>query len=270
MRKYSKYPKGGKKKGYVKKSYPKKSYSKVNSLDTKIKTIVENTLIKNQEKKRFHTYASDQLVGQLRVSGTNFVSGHYVADVTPTPDNGTGIGEKIGNKIRLLSSRFHFQFRQQTNTFGGPIKGHIYIIQPKAGLQDAVQIPEEFINPNPWLASQSFLVYDDISNRNFDTMSNYIVHRKIPFKVDPDSSGSGAMVMVKTFNFGIKYNYGKGLGMSLNADIPLTDELKMLVVVDSGNQSTSVGSVIPTGIVTAQATTGLIFSWFVDHWFTDS
>lgn len=266
MKRYSKYPKGGKKKSYSKRKPKVKSAN----LDTKIKAIVENTLIKNQEKKRYHLSAREQLVSQLRVSGTNFESGHYVVDVTPAPANGTGIGEKIGHKIRLMSSRFHFQFRQQSNVFGGPVKGTIYIIQPKAGLQDAVQIPEEFINPNPWLASQSLLIYDDLSNRNFDTMSNYIVHRKIPFRIEADSSGSGAMVMVKTFSFGIKYNYGKGLGMSLNADIPLTDEIKMLIVLDSGNQSTTVGSVIPNGVVTVQATTGLVFSWFVDHWYTDS
>lgn len=236
----------------------------------KLALAVSKINVNKQEKKRYHIYQTDQLVSQLKVVGSNFESGHFVSDITPAPSSGTGITEMVGNKIRLMSSRFHFQFRQQSNVFGGPIRGTIYVIQPVARSFDVPQIPNEFLNPNPFLSAQSLSVYDNISNRNFDTMKNYKVWRKVPFKIDTDSSGSGAMVMVKTFNVGIKYNNGQGIGMSLLSGIPLTDELKLLIVLDSGNQSTTVGSPIPTGVVTAQATTGLTFSYFVDHWYTDN
>lgn len=236
----------------------------------KLAMAVSKINVNKQEKKRYHLYQTDQLVSQLKVVGSDFQSGHFVGDITPTPEQGTGITEMVGNKIRLMSSRLHFQFRQQSNAFGGPIRGTIYVIQPVARSFDVPQIPGEFLNPNPFLSAQALTVYDNISNRNFDTMKNFRVIRKVPFKIDPDSSGSGAMVMVKTFNIGIKYNKGQGIGMSLLSGIPITDELKLLIVLDQGNQSTTVGTPIPTGVVTAQATTGLIFSYFVDHWYTDN
>lgn len=227
--------------------------------------------VNKQEKKRYHLSSMDQLVSQLKVVGSNWESGHYVSDITPAPSQGVGIGEMVGNKIRLMSSRLHFQFKQQSNVFGGPLKGTIYVIKPKAGSFDVPQIPGEFLNPNPFLAAQSITVYDNISNRNFDTMQNYQVIRKVPFQVAADSTGSTTQVMVKTFSFGIRYNRGQGMGMSLLAGIPLTDEIKILVVLDQGNQSTTVaGGTLPTGVITTGATTGLIFSYFVDHWYTDN
>lgn len=235
----------------------------------KLAMAVSKVGINKQEKKRYHTYQTDQLLGQFKTVSGAFASGHYVADVTPTPEQGTGVTQMIGHKIRLMSSRFHFQMKQLSNAIGGPMKGTIYIIQPSGKLFDVPQIPEEFLNPNPFLAAQGLLIYDNISNRNFDTMKNYRVHRKIKFTIPADQSIS-SQVMVKTFSFGIKYNKGNGLGMSLANSIPLTDELKMLIVLDQGLQSTTVGSPIPTGIVTADANTGIKFTYFVDHWFTDN
>lgn len=255
--------------GAVKKARPKpKTVGYVNV--KKLALAVSKIGINKQEKKRNHIYAYEQLVSQLKVSGTDFISGHYVADISPVPTQGTGITEMVGNKIRLMSSRLHFQFKQQSNVFGGPIKGTIYVIKPNAGSFDVPQIPGEFLNVNPFLAAQGLTIYDNLSNRNFDTMKNFNVIRKVPFTMKSDTSGSGGMVMVKTFSFGIKYNKGNGIGMSLLAGIPLTDELKLLVVLDSGNQSTTVASTLPSGVVTTQATTGLSFTYFVDHWYTDN
>lgn len=256
--------------GAVKKARPKPKV--IGQVNVKALALAVSKInVNKQEKKRYHLYALDQLVSQLKVTGTDWDSGHYVADISPAPTQGVGIGEMVGNKIRLMSSRFHFQFKQQSNVFGGPLKGMIYVIKPKAGSFDVPQIPGEFLNPNPFLAAQSLAVYDNISNRNFDTMQNYQVCRKVPFSVNADSTGSTAQVMVKTFSFGIKYNRGQGMGMSLLAGIPITDELKLLVVLDQGNQSTTVASgTLPTGVITTGATTGLIFSYFVDHWYTDN
>lgn len=255
--------------GAVKQARPKaKTMGYVNI--NKLAMAVSKIGINKQEKKRYHLYQTDQTVGQLKVSGTSFVSGHYNADISPTPSNGSGVSDMIGNKIRLMSSRLHFQFRQQANTFGGPIKGTIYVIQPNGKLGDVPQIPGEFLNANPYLAVQGVTVYDNISNRNFDTMKNFIVHRKIPFVFREDSTGTGAQVIVKTFNFGIKYNKGKGISMSFANGIPLTDEITLLVVLDYGNASNTVGSVIPSGVPISGAATGLIMTYFVDHWYTDN
>lgn len=214
----------------------------------------------NAEKKRLVTSSTNQLVGQ--VSGAAG-SGHYIVDVTPNPNQGTGFNQKSGSSIKWHSSHYDFQITGQTGNVGG-IKLKMEWVKviglPYSTLND---IFGKYILPNPFIGGAS--VYDVNSNRDPDYFKNFRVIKRQYVTLRPDSITGD--VPVKQFSCGMKL---KSHHVRNNDNDPTltSGQVFLLITADTGNWGAAASTL--TGVANATALSGVSFSYIRSDYFYDN
>lgn len=222
--------------------------------------------IVNIEKKYDTKYSGTTLyVGQ--VDGND--SGHLIFDITPTPVEGAGFNERIGQKIAATGLVFDFQLQQMSAGTQGPSTVVIDIFQ-KVG--DASLTIGNFIDDiydgDVFIDQQNAgtnSIYDVLSERNMDYFRTYRKIRSCKMVVQPDNiSGQNILatkkLLVKFFKpHVVKYN---SLGVVTEG------QLIMTVRCDSGNKSTTTASTL-AGIAVAGTNTGFFFRYNIREFYTD-
>lgn len=249
------------------------------SIKKQIRNEVQKQLTKRAEKKEQGYYVGDTSVGQIVCSSTGLISsGHYSASIVPTPSNGTSDNQRIGDTITITGMYQEFQFRHQSNT-SSPIKGKIIFAVPKwtgvSGTGFTNLGMTELLNPNPFIQGYNSgvaLVQDYMSSRNQDYMANWKVIRTFRFNV-PGEQSVASQKIVKTFKVGLKFKKGHKLQFNDAGNI-VEGDIRMFIVLDSGNASAYAPSGgaggIATGIAVTDALTGLTLSWFSKAYYIDS
>lgn len=218
----------------------------------------------NAEKKRFQTTLAGQLVSQ--VSGNN--NGYFAVDLTPQVAQGTGLGQRTGSSIKLHASHFSMQFYHQPNT-AGPMKLCMYLIHPKVPQTSVSTFINSIFNANPFVLNAGTpAIVDYNSDFNPDYKGQYTILRKKTFTVPMDTY-SGVSV-IKTIKFGHKW--AKNHHVRYTADgntVIATGQVLLLILADSGNQSSGTASTL-TNVPVAGTLTGMTYDANIYHYFYDN
>lgn len=219
----------------------------------------------NAEKKRINSSLQTVAFASLN-GGTG--SGFYAADITPNPAEGLTSATRNGNSIKLTSSYYKFQVRQQS-AVDGPMKYKVVILAQKGASNASVgTYPSTILNPNPFLTGAS--IYDYNSSYNPDYFSQFEIIKTINRTILPDQLT--AMTQIDTFEFGLKYNKDKGRHIRFTSDGAISTsagQLIIMVLADSGNMSASTPSTIAGAPVVA-INTGAYISMDCIHYYYDN
>lgn len=215
----------------------------------------------NTEKKRVtQTSGTDTfLLGQVNFNN----SGHWLADITPNPQQGVGVENKTGNSIKVVGSHFDFQFWAQHAMISGQrIKIQVIQVlgQPFSTVTD---ILGKFITPTAFVTGGT--IYDINSDRDQDYYKNFrVLLTKYAYLKPDDMSGETSVARVK---FGMKYN----MHIRNNNNDPTlsSGQLIMLITADRGNCNSANNSGLG-GVPVIPANTGSVFRFENVHYFVDN
>ena len=156
----------------------------------------------NAEKQRFDIFSSDnsQLLSQVNINN----SGHYCQDITPTPSQGSGVGQRKGASIKVHSCYLKAQIQQMSAT-SSPISGRVYIIKVEGTPVSTAVAAGEFLEPNAWLAAQNpgTVILDTHCQRNQDYFKDYKVIASRRFYIKNDNISG--QTMIKDINIPIRF-----------------------------------------------------------------
>lgn len=241
----------------------KLNVSKIQSDINYVKNIATTAYgLLNTEKKRSEFNFYNQAIGQ--VNSTNG-SGHWYQEITCTPSQGTGYGNRMGSSISLRAMCLNMQLYQQSSA-QTPMKIIFYVIQTSSGKGFSIG---EFLQYNKYLfALNSSAVYDTHCQRDPDYFKDYKVLRKKIVRLSPDQySGQTQVkdVQIK-LNFG---KYGKHIRFNDNTASTTNNQFYILAVADCGNKDTTNSSTL-NGIPITGTSTGAWLqvdgvSYFIDN-----
>lgn len=240
----------------------KLSLSKVAS-DAKYALSIAKTAqgLLNTEKKRVEANSYGNLVGQVNYNG----SGHSIVEITPTPSQGTGYGNRMGSSISLRSYHIMIQLQTQDNFLAnGNYK--FMIVQTRNG--DAFDI-SKFLNVNRFIyALSSTAVYDTVSERDPDYFKDYQILRTKVIKFPQDTFNNNKQQ--RTFSLSLNFGRnGKHIRYDDNTNTPTNTRLYIVAVADTGNCNASTASTLG-GIMVSGAQTACFYNmehvaYFIDN-----
>lgn len=215
----------------------------------------------NAEKKHLTTDIENAVVGQVNANS----SGHYIQDVSPTPSQGTGFSNRVGQSIKHVSSYYVFQFQRQVGLSNLPacrIKiQFVYVVgQPYGAISNALS---PFIKSNPFIDNAT--VYDFHSERRPEYFKDFRVLRtKIVYFGENDQANQP---IIKTVKIGLKMPNNFHVKWQGNSTTQTVGQVFMLITADNGNCGT-VSTLDDVPVTTA--ITGLTFDWYVSHYWYDN
>lgn len=256
LNKTAKYIKGKAKKRYVKKTGALK-------IGKMYKDVMSMKKMLNAEKKHLTTDIENALVGQVSAN----ISGHYIIDVSPTPSQGTGFSNRIGQSIKWVSSYYVFQFQRQVLGTTAPAAQRlkiqfVYVVgQPYGSISNAVS---PFIKANPFVDGTT--VYDFHSERRPEYFRDFKVLRTKYVNFPENNQANQAII--KTVKVGIKMPSNFHVKWQGNTTTQTVGQVFMLITADNGNSSGSASTLDDIPITTAN--TGTIFDWYSTHYWYDN
>lgn len=215
----------------------------------------------NAEKKRKIVSNTQQALGQ--VNGNS--SGHYMLDLTPVLNQGTGTANRTGASVKWHSSHLNFFMQPQANVVKRQ-QATIYVVkvvgQPFTTLTD---ILGKFLLSNQFITDQA--IYDTVSERDEDYFKNFRVIRKKNVVFNPSFSGELEPKNVK-MGFKLKNHHIKWNDDSATV---ASGQIILMIVLNTGNASGATTNTSASGGVYTQGiSTGINFSYQHTHYFYDN
>lgn len=207
-------------------------------------------------------------VGQVFAdnTATNYVSGHYVADITPIPAQGVTYQTRNGDSIKLVSMFGKIQFYQQSSCFSR-IRGVIEFVQVKGTPITSTVFMQTYLQPNDFIKSQTAKdIYDLNCSRDIDSFKNFRVIRRIPFTLNADATSSDQVITNKTM--GMKMS--QHVKYDKNTTTVSNGQIFMIVRVDSGNNGNTTITGNPQSIPVVTSFSGLRFNYYLKQYFVDN
>lgn len=202
-----------------------------------MKDVMRLKTIINSEKKRIEVTGEGIPIGQ--VNGNN--SGHYVADWTPLPSQGTGFNGRDGNSIKWHSSHYSFLFRRQPAAVG-PCRIQIQLIKIIGeAYTSASNILGRFIEPDRWITGGT--IYDTASDRKPEYFKQYRVLRtkNVYFRDAAYSGQSSAVQRIVNFGMVLKNHHVK---WNNNSNTLADGQVICLITMDTGNGNVTTASTL--------------------------
>lgn len=213
-----KYARKGVRKPYRKVKGYKKSNKKLVALIKKVMTKTQ-TEIKWINQRTF----VDATVGQTRGL---FDTGFLAVDITPTPSNGTGVNQRVGEEIHLTGAQLRLQFKHQAST-AVPIRFKVYIVKTIGAPMATSAFSSQFL-----LQDLLSGATDYNSRRNPSYMRNFkvVCTRKVYMPGD-NYGGQNTFVADRAINLKLNHN----VEISNGTTIVTGGQLFALIVADNGN-----------------------------------
>lgn len=249
---------------YAKKRYVRKGAGygtgiRLNKLAQDIR-LIKGAL--NTEKK----YAEKQEVFNAgQVDGQ--VSAHHALNLLPNIGNGTsGIGQRVGNSIKLTGISVKFQVIAQDPQFRvAEGKFRFIIYEDKDNVRTSRDGLEEMYDEN-----QITGLLDYNSERNLATFKNFRILCNKTFKVPDGNDATGGATLQPTFfsrHFSLKTNHHVKYEPGTNNQ--LSGRLHYAIIFDHGNTSDTVVST-NTNIPVTQTSSGYKFNLVIRTWYVDN
>lgn len=248
------------KKRYVAKSGGRKSTGGMR-VGKMAKDIMYLKSVLNPEKKRTETSLTNSLLGQVNAN----LDGFHLSDITPIPPVGTGYSDRNGASIKLHSSMWHFQFKQQSAATC-KIRGIIEIWEVKGDPYPAASFEfttERFI-ANPFTTVRDMNCQQDPDNY---MKARCIARRN--FSVQTDSLGNEALTT--DVKIPILYNKGQGKHIRFEKNSPTVlanGQMYLVIRVDRGNYNTTTPSTLT--VPDLAPNTGLTFGYNCTNYYYDN
>jgi len=225
----------------------------------------------NVEDKYISTYSSDgDKVAQIKATSVLLVeSGHYTKTCLPIPSSGTGLSDRIGNKIRLKSLSLKGQI-WPTNDSGGFANAYIKImvVQVKTTLPTSTWNIGQMLDynvqvfQNNLFAYPSLQLYDTTSRRDpkFRKFYRVLATRHINLAAEGSTANTG---LHRSWNLNVDLRKLSKLIIddALASNTLQNYDLRILALCDSGNQGSFALTVPVVGIPYQDAGTGFNISW---------
>lgn len=223
----------------------------------------------NVEKKRLNITSVGETLTIAQVNSNQ--SGHYLFDMTPQPNNGTGYNERIGNQIKVVATHIDFQFTAQSNcTAGNKIK--VQLVQvvgiPYSTISDVMGkfvIPTKFITTS---GGGPASIYDAYSDRQKDYYKSFRVLRTKMFYMPKEDSNVQELPS-KRCTFGCKFK--GGLKVTTLKDQPdiAKGQVFLLITCSRGNSSLGSASSLINN-VDSRIQSGINMAYEMTHYFVDN
>lgn len=252
------------KKRMYKRAYGNKTIAK------KVNMLMTNAKATRPEKIRSEKNAFVVPIGQVLASS----EGAVVFDVTPSVTQGDQTGgsgaQRHGASINLMSSHYNFQIAQMSdNNFRAKVR--ITWVAIKGAPYTSATLVSDFFNnmyqPNPFVTGVN--IRDANSNLNPDYFGTYKILRTKTLYIGSDNIAN--QLLSNSFQVGFKYNRGKGHTVRYNQNLLgcFDGQILMIVQLDRGNSSTTVGSVGIGGIYSVGINTGITMSYNRQDYYYD-
>lgn len=199
-------------------------------------------------------------------TATNWVSGHYVADVTPIPAQGVTYQTRNGDSIKLTGMYGKIQFYQQSACYS-MVRGVIEFVQVVGTPITSTTFVSSYLQPNDFIKAQAGKdIYDMNASRDVDSFKNFRVIKRIPFNLKADATSSDSVITNRTL--GLKLN--QHVKFDKNSTTVSNGQIFMIIRVDSGNNGNTSITGNPQSIPITTAFTGLRFSYYMRQYFVDN
>lgn len=234
------------------KRYFKKGYKpKVRRIMKDVATLKKMV---NAEKKYFSITATAAKVGQCSVN----TNGYYVADITPTPAQGTTDITRTGDSIKICSCYIKGQVYQQSNILSN-IWLNIYIIKVLGAPQTVSTSIQNFFEVSPWSG-----LIDYNSQTNPDYFGQFKIVKRKRMRVDLTNYSSATTI--KTFQIPLRMQHH--VRFSANSTTVSNGQLILFITADSGNTSTTASTL--TNIPVTAGSSGLNLNYDMNWYYYDN
>jgi len=220
---------------YAKKRYVKRGAPNMKNIIADVKMLKH---LVNVEKKRYDISISNTAPVSLTFSAAE---GYYAAIVQPTPIEGAGNNERIGNSIKLVSAMMNLRFSQQANTVN-PVHVKFWLVckPDNATGVTATAAINHFLEPNPFSTKRDYH-----SNRDPEYFQSYkvITSGVVVLKTDQITGSTGVIqrkVPLK-LNHHLKFNTD-------STTITTRNQMYLFAVASEGDQSNGTGAFIQYNI----------------------
>lgn len=215
----------------------------------------------NAEKKHLTTDIENANVGQVNINA----SGHYLVDVTPTPTQGTGFSNRVGQSIKQHSSYYVFQFQRMagiSNPCAQRLKLQWVLVmgQPYTTPSNAT---DKFLKNNPFIDGTP--VYDIHSERRPEYFKDFRVLRT-KYVYFPENNQANQFI-IKTVKVGLKYK-NLHVKWSGNTATHSIGQILLYITADNGNMGGTNSTL--DDVPQTTAFTGTTFDWYVTHYWYDN
>lgn len=182
----------------------RKRYSGKSAIPNLLKDVSMLKHLVNIEKKRFDITA--QTAVTFAQSNTTGVSGQYAINIGPTPGQGAGQSQRVGNSIKLVSGCLDMSFSQQASTLNNlKVKWWLVCRPDNSSAYTASTSIAQFFEPNPFSG-----VNDYYSSRDPEYFTAFKVIKTGTIVLHQDQISGGAVLVQKKyplkFNHHLKYN----------------------------------------------------------------
>lgn len=231
-----------------------------------IRSIVKKEIVKmgaKPEVKRSDlTYSTtDAVMGQC----TGNANGWYGAEITPAIAQGSGVSQRVGNRVNVMSAYMTIQLRQMSGcSHPTKIKFQMYY-DPTNNTDTISTIVDNLYNYNDYIGGG--VIYDYNSTRNLDYLTDMKLVRTWTSVLRADSVSS--QLNLKTYGIGFKFKKPKNLSwFSTGSTNNAVGRFYLVAFADSGNCSTTTASTLSNAPVTA-INTGVYINYSIKWYYTD-
>jgi len=227
---FKKYAKGVAKRGIAlaKKRYVKKGKPNIKNIYNDVMMLKH---LVNVEKKRYDVTFTTQTVAQ----NAGAISGAYMLNITPSPNEGVTGGTRIGLSIKLVSCCIDLKFAQQANAVNDIKLRYFLICRPDSSVTySGTQTRDQFLEPNPFSA-----VVDYWSNRDPEYFTNFRVIKTGVINLKQDQVTGGQSIVQKKIP--LKLNHHLKFPND-NSSVSTKNNFWLIVTASAGDTGTTSGA----------------------------
>lgn len=194
-------------------------------------------------------------------------SAHHSLDLIPNIGNGTsGVGQRVGNSIKITGVSVKFQCRAQNEDFRvSEGKFRFIIYEDKDNVRSSIAGLEEMYDNN-----QITGLLDYNSERNLAAFKNFRIFCNKTFKIPQGNNTGNATFHQPTFfsrHFALKMNHHVKYDNAATTQV--SGRLHYAIIFDHGNTSTTVAST-NTNIPVTEIISGYTFNLVIRTWYVDN
>jgi len=245
-------------KKYAKKRYVSKAGYKYDQI---MKDIMVLKSIVNAEKKQFSVNSGTAPLGQ-----TNGLTGDgaYIFDITPTPAQGTGDSNRVGDSIKLHSAVMNLQLKQQANT-SHATRCIMEIYQVLGTPQTVANVLGQMFKPTPFLVGAPIRDYNAAYDQDYRQQYRCLFRRKLTVKADQTS----VQTTHSTYKFPLRFGkFGQHIKYAENSGTVASGQIVLIIRCDSGNMgsaATTISNAVSTG-----PNSGLVLNRAMEYYYYDN
>lgn len=217
----------GVKKG-VKRRYVKKGAANIPNILADLKMLKH---LVNVEKKRYDVTFTTQTVAQK----AGAISGAYMLNITPSPNEGVTGGTRIGLSIKLVSCCIDMKFEQQTNNINNMKLKYYIVCRPDSSITySGTQTRDQLLEVNPFSG-----VVDYWSNRDPEYFTAFRIIKSGVIDLKQDQITSGTSIVQKKIP--LKLNHHLKFPND-NSSVSTKNNFWLVVVGSAGDTGTTSGA----------------------------